>query len=171
LVKTLDPDDGGLAETKTRGPVGTPLYMSPEAIKDPGGVDARSDLYAVGAVGYFLVTGQHVFGGGTTVEVCAHHLHTAPVPPSQRTNGHVESVLEGLLLECLAKDPSRRPASAEALGERLAAARAASGFSPEAIRSWWEGCKAVAANDAAASRPESANHATTVLNVDLGARR
>jgi eukaryotic-like serine/threonine-protein kinase len=170
LVKALDTDEDSPAETKTRGPVGTPLYMSPEAIKDPGGVDARSDLYAVGAVGYFLVTGQHVFGGGTTVEVCAHHLHTAPVPPSQRTSGHVESVLEALLLDCLAKDPSRRPASAQALGERLAAARAASGLSPEALRSWWEGCKAMTANGARSSHSATPNHATTVLNVDLGAR-
>jgi serine/threonine protein kinase len=171
LVKALETEDGDPTQTKTRGPVGTPLYMSPEAIQNPEAVDARSDLYAVGAVGYFLVTGQHVFGGGSTVEVCAHHLHTAPVPPSQRTSGPVESSLEALILECLAKDPDRRPASARVLGERLAAARAASGLSSSAIREWWEGAKALRDNGTPSRRPPSSPlHGTTVLEVDLAAR-
>jgi serine/threonine protein kinase len=171
LVKAIEANDGGPTETKTRGPVGTPLYMSPEAIQNPEAVDARSDLYAVGAVGYFLVTGQHVFGGGTAVEVCAHHLHTAPVPPTERTSRPVDRSLEALLLECLAKDPDRRPGSARALGDRLAAARAASGLSSLAIREWWESVKALPEISGPSPHPPSSpQYGTTVLNVDLAAR-
>ncbi len=63
---------------------GTPLYLAPEAIKAPDRIDGRADLYALGAVGYFMLTGTHVFTGATLVEVCSHHLHTAPVAPSER---------------------------------------------------------------------------------------
>ena len=66
---------------------GTPLYLSPEAITSPDAVDARSDLYAVGGVAYYLLTGRYVFEGKTVVEVCGHQLHTAPTPPSERL-GH-----------------------------------------------------------------------------------
>ncbi len=60
--------------------LGTPLYMAPEAITSPDSAGPRSDLYSLGAVGYFLLAGAHVFGGGSVVEICAHHLHTAPKP-------------------------------------------------------------------------------------------
>jgi tRNA A-37 threonylcarbamoyl transferase component Bud32 len=176
LVKALEAADGNPSATNTQSPVGTPLYMSPEAIRTPDRVDARSDLYAMGAVGYFLVTGQHVFGGKTTVEVCAHHLHTAPLPPSQRVRVPVDGGLEALLMECLAKDPAQRPQSAKVLGDRLAALRLGSGLGAAAIREWWERSKP--ASDAASGSASSgaqpaaapAHGATTVLAIDLGRR-
>jgi serine/threonine protein kinase len=63
---------------------GTPLYMAPEAFKDPLTVDAHSDLYALGAVGYYVVTGNHVFIGKAAVEVCSQHLTDLPESPSKR---------------------------------------------------------------------------------------
>jgi len=69
---------------------GTPLYMAPETISKADGAGPGSDIYALGAVGYFLLTGEHVFTGKTVVEVCAHHLHTDPVPPSERLGRPVE---------------------------------------------------------------------------------
>ena len=90
---------------------GTPLYLSPEAITAPGKVDARGDLYALGAVGYFMLSGHHVFSGATLVEVCAHHLHTRPVPPSERLGRPLPAALEAIVLACLEKDPARRPAT------------------------------------------------------------
>jgi tRNA A-37 threonylcarbamoyl transferase component Bud32 len=188
LVKALESADGAPEATSAQSLVGTPLYMSPEAIRSPDRVDARSDLYAVGAVGYFLVTGQHVFGGKTTVEVCAHHLHSAPLPPSQRVQAPVDGALEAILLECLAKEPAQRPASAKQLGERLAAVRSGSGLSPAAIEEWWQrvkpardGSAAAAAGSLAAPPPAAsasglpgsahpAHAATTVLEIDLGQR-
>jgi serine/threonine-protein kinase len=170
LVKALHAVDESLAETNARGLVGTPLYMSPESITEPDRVDGRSDLYAVGALGYFLVTGQHVFGGGTTVEVCAHHLHTAPVAPSRRGARDVAPALEALLLECLEKDRERRPPSARALGERLATARAASGLDAGQVRTWWEQVRAQPISGAPSSTGAPSPHGTTVLNIDLHAR-
>lgn len=102
--------------------VGTPMYLAPEAIRGAQ-VDARSDLYALGAVGYFLLTGRTVFDGASVVEVCGHHLHSEPVPPSQRLGVPQPPALEALLLRCLAKDPAARPSSAGALLNELAALR------------------------------------------------
>ncbi len=118
LVKDLEADPAtGLTADNTL--TGTPLYLAPEAIRSAQGVGTHSDLYAVGALGYFLLTGQPVFGGETVVEVCGHHLHTTPVPPSERLGQPVPAALEALILSCLEKDPADRPPSAKALLERL----------------------------------------------------
>src|SRR5690606_27536390 len=77
---------------------GTPLYMAPESLTAPDALDARADLYALGAVGYYLLTGTHVFSGKSIVEVCAHHLHTRPEPPSKRCDAPIAAELEALLL-------------------------------------------------------------------------
>ncbi len=80
LVKDVS---GGAGVSLTQADVitGTPLYMSPESIRQPEHMDGRSDLYALGAVGYYLLTAGHVFEGNTLVEVCGHHLHSDPDPP------------------------------------------------------------------------------------------
>ena len=116
---------------------GTPLYLSPEAISDPDAVDARSDLYSLGAVGYYLLTGTHVFTGKTLVEVCSPHLHSAPESPSQRLGAPVPSDLEELLLACLAKDAAARPFAAAVLRDALAALESAGSWTPTAARTWW----------------------------------
>jgi serine/threonine-protein kinase len=116
---------------------GTPLYLSPEAIRTPERVDGRSDIYALGAVGYYLLTGRHPFEGATVVEVCAHHLHTAPVPPSDRLGRPVPADLEALLLSCLEKDPARRPQDAGALEEALLACGCAGEWGEREARRWW----------------------------------
>jgi serine/threonine protein kinase len=113
---------GAVAEGQPEGAlIGTPLYISPEAIVAPETVDARSDLYGVGAVAYFLLRGTPVFHGRSVVEVCGHHLHTAPEPLSAALGGQLPAELERIVLECLAKDPAARPASASELARRLAA--------------------------------------------------
>jgi serine/threonine-protein kinase len=128
-------DDPGL--TGPGAIAGTPLYMPPEAIS--GGVlDARSDLYALGAVGYYLVTGTPPFEGKTIVEVCAHHLHTPPTPPHERLGSAVPSELEATLLACLAKEPRERPASARDLIERLQSMDVEPWTGHEAD-AWWKG--------------------------------
>jgi serine/threonine-protein kinase len=111
--------------------------MSPEAIRSPESLDGRSDLYALGAVGYFLLTGHHVFEGRTLVEVCGHHLHSAPEPPSKRLGGAVPEDLEVVLLACLEKDPARRPASAARLRQSLRSCQAFGEWDDEAARRWW----------------------------------
>jgi serine/threonine protein kinase len=101
--------------------VGTPLYLSPEAIVAPEKLDGRSDLYALGAVGYFLLSGVPVFSARTVVEVCSMHLHEQPAPIESRTGRAVPAELERVLFDCLAKDPQARPRDARALAERLRA--------------------------------------------------
>jgi eukaryotic-like serine/threonine-protein kinase len=99
--------------------VGTPLYISPEALSAPDAVDGRTDLYGLGAVAYFLLVGAPVFGGRSVVEVCAQHLLTPPEPLLGRVHYPLSNELERVVLECLAKSPAERPASARELMRRL----------------------------------------------------
>jgi serine/threonine-protein kinase len=136
LVKDLAGADG-VELTSTEAITGTPLYLSPEALNAPEKVDARSDIYALGAVGYFLLTGEHVFTGHTLVEVCGHHLHSEPEPPSQRLGRSVPADLEAVLLSCLAKDASDRPQSASELLERVHSCLSWGEWSDGKARAWW----------------------------------
>jgi eukaryotic-like serine/threonine-protein kinase len=136
LVKDLAA--GGVALTATATLAGTPLYMSPEAITLPSSMDGRGDLYALGAVGYFMLTGTHVFPGRTPIEVCGHHLHTRPEPPSARLGRAVPADLERLILDCLEKDPGRRPQTAAALQQRVRECRAYGAWDRERARLWWQ---------------------------------
>jgi serine/threonine-protein kinase len=116
---------------------GTPLYIAPETMTAPETVDARTDLYALGAVGYWLLTGTHVFGGRSVVEVCGHHLHSVPESPSARLGAPVSPDLESVLLECLAKRADDRPASAALLRDRLAACTSAGRWTNARAAAWW----------------------------------
>ncbi|MGC4065721.1 MAG: serine/threonine-protein kinase [Polyangiaceae bacterium] len=121
--------------TNTNSIIGTPLYLAPEAILTPDSIDARSDLYALGAVGYFLLTGQPVFTGGSVVEICVQHVHGEPIPPSTRLGAPVPAELEALILRCLGKKPGDRPQSAEAF--LLELAKTPSDWTREQATAWW----------------------------------
>jgi serine/threonine-protein kinase len=137
LVKDLDRGtDAGL--TRADVVAGTPLYLAPEAVRAPETVGPLSDLYSLGAVGYFALTGTNVFEGRTLVEVCSHHLHTAPEPLSARLGREVPADLEALILECLAKDPEKRPAGAHELRRRLERCAAFGDWSGEDAHAWWQ---------------------------------
>jgi len=118
--------------------VGTPAYLSPEAFASPDGVDARSDLYAVGVLGYLLLCGSLPFGGNSLAELCGQHVMTAPQPPSERLGRSVPADLEALVLRCLAKEPDERPPSAGALKSELAACADAAGWTEADARAWWD---------------------------------
>jgi serine/threonine-protein kinase len=163
LVRELQ-TDAGLTRTDTL--MGTPLYMSPEAIEDPETVDAQSDLYALGALGYFLLTGEHVFEGKTVIEICSHHLHTAPVSPSKRLGARLPESLEEIVLACLAKDRAERPKSASALRELVLACEDVGVWSDADARAWWlEHGAAVAARRRGAEGPVSATARTIAVDV------
>jgi serine/threonine-protein kinase len=136
-LKTRDGETPEPALTKANTITGTPLYMAPEALTAPDTIDARADLYALGAVGYWLLTGTHVFGGSSIVEVCAHHLHSIPDPPSLRLQTPVAADLEAVLLACLAKRPEDRPASAHVLRDRLRACAASGRWTNARAAQWW----------------------------------
>src|SRR3954468_3783051 len=98
--------------------LGTPAYMSPEMALGET-IDGRTDIYALGCVAYFLLTGELVFGGDKAVNLIAKHLQAEPVPPSERTTQSIPRELERLIMKCLAKDPDNRPQSASAVSEAL----------------------------------------------------
>ena len=116
---------------------GTPLYVAPEAITSPETVDGRVDIYALGAVGYWLLTGTDVFGGRTVLEALAHHVHSTPERPSARLGAPVAADLEAVILACLAKRPEDRPQSAHTLRDRLRACEANGGWTDDRAAQWW----------------------------------
>lgn len=173
LVKVVDfglVKDVGQAEpalTRADAITGTPLYIAPETLTAPEGVDARADLYALGAVGYWLLTGTHVFTGATVVEVCGHHLHSIPEPPSTRLGAPVPADLEAVLLACLAKNPEDRPASAHVLRERLRACAAAGAWTNARASDWWKAHRhELRSGGAKSSTSSAASHLTVTRMVD-----
>jgi serine/threonine protein kinase len=117
---------------------GTPWFMPPEAIQVAGPIDPRSDLYSVGALGYYLLTGNYIFDAETVAEIHEKQLTSAPVPPGQRTTNPISAEMEQLLLRCLEKDMARRPQSAAELKFWLAATPAAGEWTAEGAADWWD---------------------------------
>ena len=101
-------------------------------------IDARVDIYALGCVGYWLVTGHMVFRGETAMQMALHHVQTVPVPPSKRTELSIPESLDRLILSCLEKEPGKRPPTAEDLARRLASCKLDAPWTPERAKSWWE---------------------------------
>jgi serine/threonine-protein kinase len=115
--------------------MGTPAYMAPEmALGEP--VDGRADIYALGCVAYYLLTGQLVFEGEKVFQMIANHLQTPPIPPSQRAERPVPPELERLILKCLAKSPADRPQSAGQLLQALDLIPA-DRWGEEEAEQWW----------------------------------
>lgn len=166
LVKDVSGLSGGenAALSNVNTIVGTPLYLAPEAILTPTEVNGRADLYAVGAVAYFLLTGSHVFSGRSVTDVCAQHLHAPPVPPSLRLGRPLPEDLESTVLACLAKKPADRPQTADELRDRLLACDIPP-WTTENARQWWREHP-----PESRSRAARAAGSTTVLDVDLAAR-
>jgi hypothetical protein len=135
LVKDLDTADGLTHDGML---LGTPLYLAPEAIRSPE-TDPRSDIYSLGAVAYYLLTAQHVFEGHSVIEICGHHLHTKPVPPSERLGRSLPDDLERWVLGCLEKDADARPRTAIRAAQALDRCSGVDDWGAEAARAWWAG--------------------------------
>lgn len=136
LVKAVNQQQ--LAEKTTNDAiVGTPLYLSPEAVEAPSKIDALSDLYSVGAVGYFLITGKPMFEVKDIADVLHRQMKEMPPTPSERLHRPVSADLEALIMSCLSKDRSKRPADAWTLEEQLGRCRAAGEWTREKAMQWW----------------------------------
>jgi len=116
---------------------GTPAFIAPEQVLSSGAIDSRADIYSVGCVAYWLLTGQLVFRGDTPIAVMMHHAHTAPVPVSQRTELPIPPELDRLILSCLEKDPAKRPQSARELARRFGDIPVATPWTEESAATWW----------------------------------
>ncbi len=117
--------------------VGTPSYIAPEMVLAED-IDARADIYSLGCVGYWLLTGQPVFEGKTTAEIVAKHVQEAVVAPAQRAETEIPEELEGIILRCLEKEPAARPQSAEELSQLLRASGLVDEWTQDRARVWWE---------------------------------
>jgi serine/threonine-protein kinase len=127
--------DAGLSQDGSL--LGTPLYMAPEGMSDPTQVDARADIFALGAVGYFLLTGKSPFVGRTAIEVFRMERQ-GPPPPLSRVGAHpVPAALDETIGRCLAFRREDRPASAEALDAMLEECDVAPPWKAENARAWW----------------------------------
>ena len=140
LVKIKDRvRDGDSLTTIDQTTTGTPAYMAPEAIVGNGEVDRRADVYALGCVAYFLLTGELVFQADTSMKMLIQHVQTQPTPPSQRTELPVPRELDDLVMACLQKDPRLRPQDA---GELFRMACRCSGgrdeWTTEQAEQWWK---------------------------------
>ncbi|HET9992424.1 MAG TPA: serine/threonine-protein kinase, partial [Kofleriaceae bacterium] len=154
VVKVLDFGlvQGFRAEIGTTQQItyGTPHYMAPEAITEPK-IGPTGDLYALGCVAYYLITGKPVFDGKTQLDILMKHASDPPVPPSRVTVTPVPAELEAVILRCLAKQPDARFPSAAALAEALSTL-AYSDWNEELARAWWrERANADDASDASRS--------------------
>jgi len=116
---------------------GTPDYMSPETALGKSDVDRRSDIYSLGCVAYWMLTGKPVFEADSPLEVALHHVQTLPVPPSERTGSAIPRDLEQIVLESLSKEPRQRPPSATDLARRLAATGLEGSWTQRRAESWW----------------------------------
>ena len=116
---------------------GTPAWIAPEAALGNGDLDRRADLYGLGCVAYFLLTGQPVFAHAHPLELVMAHVRDQPQPPSQRAGKPLPPVLEGAVLACLQKAPAERPADALALKALLLASGAGTWNQADAAR-WWQ---------------------------------
>jgi eukaryotic-like serine/threonine-protein kinase len=117
---------------------GTPAFMSPEQVVGARVVDARSDIYAVGCLGYWLLTGQLVFAGHTAMETILKHVQAKPEPPSQHVESDIPESFDELILACLEKNPDHRPPTTDAVATRLSAIETREEWSQERAHQWWD---------------------------------
>ncbi len=141
LVKSSRQEDAGATKLSADGTIqGTPAYIAPEMILEKRQVDGRADLYSLGCVGYWLLTGKLVFDEDLPMRMVLAHAQHDPVAPSKRAGTDVPAEIESIIMKCLSKDPAARPASAWELREMLQSAgrTLAKPWTQQRAQQWWE---------------------------------
>jgi len=169
LVRDYRNGDAAAATVADHLIEGTPWFMPPEAIQGPAAADPRSDLYSLGGVGYFLLTGAYIFDAENIAEIHEKQIHAAPIPPTQRTTNPISPEMEQLILGCLAKDMNLRPPSAAALRASLLATPCAAAWTPEERLAWWNAYEQRPAGTPAEAAPDTSKPMATV-SIDLSSR-
>jgi len=162
LAKDITTETGQSTEVV----LGTPAYLAPEAMTDPKLVGPKSDIYAVGAVGYFLLAGKRMFAEAkTTLDICVHHMTKVPKRPSEILGRDVEPALEALIMRCLSKVPEDRPATADELADALHALPRVGNWSDADAKDWWRN-----RHDKALASIAAVDAETQSITVQLGER-
>ena len=135
LVKlTKEPEAEGLTAEMTVS--GTPLFMAPEQAAADRDLDARADIYALGAILYYMLTGKPPFQGATPFAIMMAHARDEPTPPS-KVNPAIPADLEAVVMKCLAKKPEDRYQDVRSLAKALAACKASEEWDAEKAEEWW----------------------------------
>jgi eukaryotic-like serine/threonine-protein kinase len=134
--RALSRDSSTTTTTAHHTTTGTPAFMAPEIISEDA-VDQRADVYALGCVAYYMLTGQLVFEADSPMKMFLQHLQATPIPPSERTELPIPGDVEELILSCLEKDPRNRPQNAVEFLRRLRRCRSYGSWTNDAARSWW----------------------------------
>lgn len=135
LVKSIDANKSQDSMATAQGNVaGTPSYMAPEVAMGES-FDGKADIYAVGCVGYFLLTGRQVFEAANPMAMIVRHMRDVPEAPSQYSELNIPAALDQLILSCLAKHPAERPSAIE-LSQSLGTVVTEGWGEPEA-QQWW----------------------------------
>lgn len=158
LVKTLA-DPSAIQLSQDGAISGSPLFMAPEQATGDREPDGRTDLYALGAVAYYLLTGRPPFEGQTAIQLMIAHARDEVAPPSTHRPG-IPADLEAIVLRCLAKDPEARFSDADALDHTLAACADAAGWDADHARDWWQNLGPIV-SEAASEAPALAWSAPT----------
>jgi eukaryotic-like serine/threonine-protein kinase len=133
LVKEITAETGN----STQIILGTPAYIAPEAVTDPGSIGAGVDIYALGATAYFLLAGRRVFTGKTAVDLCIQHVTRPPEPLSQAAGVTIPAALEVVIMRCLAKQPAERFSTTRELAEALRAIGPLPDWDEVRAEAWW----------------------------------
>jgi eukaryotic-like serine/threonine-protein kinase len=138
LVKFSSRETRSTLLSVDRVTLGTPAFMAPEVILGEGRVDQRADIYSLGCLAYWMLTGQLVFEAHSPMKMLMAHVDMVPVPPSQRTELPIPRELEQIVLACLEKDPGKRPQNGEVLWDMSFECKGRGAWSRAAARQWWE---------------------------------
>ena len=137
LVRWTQVSRESLALTADQAVLGTPAFMAPEVVSGEAG-DHRLDLYSLGCVGYWLLTGSFVFQADTPLAMAVAHVKQEPVPPLKQSELEIPPDLDRIIMDCLAKNPADRPQTAAILAARLADCDFGEAWSDRFARSWWD---------------------------------
>ncbi len=160
LAKSFTADD-----TTAQVILGTPHFIAPEVVTDPGAIGPSVDLYALGCVGYYLLTGRNVFVGKTSVHIVTQHVKDKPKRPSEVAAIPIDPALEAVIMKCLEKRPSDRYASAADLAAVLRELPHTDEWSDAQASDWWREFRSKAQ-----SLAPSSDESTFTIKIDLGKR-
>jgi serine/threonine-protein kinase len=163
LVKIRSRSNADSLTTVDQSTTGTPAYMAPECILGDVDVDRRADVYALGCVAYFALTGSLVFEAESSMQMLMHHLHTQPTRPSERSELPIPRELDDLIMACLQKDPAMRPQNAGELLGMAYGCHCAESWGQEDARTWWKAhLPNLTGTLTVASRRDSPEHVVSV---------